>query len=467
MDNKKTFPKKLLIPLIAAVLIAAVIFSLPFVRFKEGRPVLERGQEYKALDMISSYRGEVTSTQEVLKTDEIGDYTITYHVKNLVFEKDVDLHYEVKDTTPPEILIKETMVVLDQGEEFGEEDLKKNFSIDEGTYEYDSNIDYEFPGIYKVDIRAIDDYGNSSSASFNVVIQDVTPPMVLDHGYGAALLKNEEFNIHNYISYGDDSDGNVKLTVEGEVDTSKVGKYPLHIELEDDAGNLTEWDIEVSVLSKWPKAEEAEDYDYPFADFLKDYKGEDRSYGIDISTWQGEPDFEAVKKAGCEFVIMRIGYSYNGGFKVDDQFERNFEKAREAGLKTGVYLFSYDKDEVELANALGQCFELIGDRKIDLPIIFDWEDFFDFQDYQISFKQLNRLYDVFEQEVRLKGFEPMLYGSKYYLDNIWSKKDTRDVWLAQYADWPSYQHPYRIWQVEDHGVIDGIDGHVDINIMFE
>ncbi len=61
----------------------------------------------------------------------------------------------------------------------------------------------------------------------------------------------------------------------------------------------------------------------------------------------------------------------------------------------------------------------------------------------------------------------MLYGSKYYLDNIWSKKDTRDVWLAQYADWPSYQHPYRIWQVEDHGVIDGIDGHVDINIMFE
>ena len=111
-------------------------------------------------------------------------------------------------------------------------------------------------------------------------------------------------------------------------------------------------------------------------------------------------------------------------------------------------------------------FEQLKDVELELPIVFDWENFGKFQNYEMSFRDLNKLYDVFEKEVTSRGYKSMLYGSSYYLRTLWKHLDTRPVWLAVYADWPTYQYPYEFWQVSDHGTIDGIDGYVDFNIQF-
>lgn len=103
---------------------------------------------------------------------------------------------------------------------------------------------------------------------------------------------------------------------------------------------------------------------------------------------------------------------------------------------------------------------------IPKTISIDWENFSDFQNYDVSFQMLNHLYDVFEQTVREHGYEPMLYGSKYYLETVWNHRDRRPVWLAHYTDWSSYKDPYFMWQVCAWGRIDGIDGDVDFDIMF-
>ena len=85
----------------------------------------------------------------------------------------------------------------------------------------------------------------------------------------------------------------------------------------------------------------------------------------------------------------------------------------------------------------------------------------------MSFKDLNHLYDVFAETVEDRGYEAMLYGSMYYLNNIWAHTDSRKIWLAQYSDEPTFDDPFEIWQLSDHGQIEGIEGHVDLDIMFE
>jgi len=85
----------------------------------------------------------------------------------------------------------------------------------------------------------------------------------------------------------------------------------------------------------------------------------------------------------------------------------------------------------------------------------------------MSFADLYRLYDAFADEISKAGYEPMLYGSKLYLEEVWEDTDKRPVWLAHYADRTNYKGPYRIWQAANTGRIKGISGDVDLDIMYE
>ena len=84
----------------------------------------------------------------------------------------------------------------------------------------------------------------------------------------------------------------------------------------------------------------------------------------------------------------------------------------------------------------------------------------------MSFADLNKLYDAFADELAGKGYDCMLYGNKNSLENIWKDTDTRPVWLAHYTDKTDYEGPYRMWQASCTGRIDGIDGDVDMDIMY-
>ena len=246
---------------------------------------------------------------------------------------------------------------------------------------------------------------------------------------------------------------------------SKNGSYPLHVTVTDASGNKTDWDLSVEVADSVPTYEDDRERE-AFADFVKTYQGEGKTFGIDVSEWQNDIDFEAVKKAGCEFVIIRVGYNLDGKFNYDSKFEENFKNAKAAGLKVGLYMFSYDNSAETLTAATDEVIKKLDGEKLDLPIAFDWEDFAAFQTYKMSFYELNKLYDVFEKEMNAAGYDTMLYGSLIYLNNIWDKKDTRPIWLAQYADKPDYKGKYMMWQASDVGRIDGIDGDVDMDILY-
>jgi len=233
----------------------------------------------------------------------------------------------------------------------------------------------------------------------------------------------------------------------------------------DSSGNSTEWDLTVEVADSLPYYED-DSPRTPFEDFISEYKGDGRSFGIDVSAWQDEIDFEAVRKAGCEFVIIRIGYSEDGSMTVDKRFKENIKKAKAAGLKIGVYMYSYDNTEEKVRSSAAQLVETLDGESLDLPVAFDWEDFGNFQTYEMSFADLNRLYDAFADELSKSGYDCMLYGSRNYLEKIWDDTDTRPVWLAHYTDKTDYEGTYMLWQASSTGRIDGINGDVDMDILY-
>ena len=191
-------------------------------------------------------------------------------------------------------------------------------------------------------------------------------------------------------------------------------------------------------------------------------------YGIDVSAWQTNVDYDAVKEAGCQFVIMRMGYFYNGydAPKMDDYYLQNMENATAAGLDVGVYLYTDDNTEEGARQRARWVLEQLDGRELNFPIAFDWEEWGHFQEYGMNIRDLNNVFEAFADEVEKNGYSAMLYSSKNFLNNFWENKNDHPVWLAHFVDETDYTGPYNIWQASAYGIIPGISGDVDMNIQF-
>ena len=100
-----------------------------------------------------------------------------------------------------------------------------------------------------------------------------------------------------------------------------------------------------------------------------------------------------------------------------------------------------------------------------MPIAFDWENWNSFNDYNLSFFGLTDMAHTFLDTINKAGYEGLLYSSKNYLERIWlpTKYDT---WLAHYTKKTNYEGNYKFWQLCDDGRVDGINGAVDIDILY-
>lgn len=100
--------------------------------------------------------------------------------------------------------------------------------------------------------------------------------------------------------------------------------------------------------------------------------------GIDVSENNGYIDFEKVKNNGVDFVIIRIGWIGNKeNHTMDKYFESYYQKAKEAGLKIGFYVYSYCKsiDTIKSGSewVLNQLI-LRNIKNFEMPLFIDMED---------------------------------------------------------------------------------------------
>lgn len=259
-------------------------------------------------------------------------------------------------------------------------------------------------------------------------------------------------------------------TAEGEVvenDPATDGKHTL-IQYAD---GKEEW---VLISPYLPKHE----YDFTRlvcqSDLMKYYEdGAQVSFvGVDISKYQDYVDFVKLKKAGVNFVMLRVGArGYGSGQLVlDDYFADNIKRASDAGLQIGVYFFSQAVSTDEAVEEANMVLENIRDYRIDYPVAFDMEhienDTARIDDLSKSDK--TTIAKAFLDTVQAAGYKPIIYGNKEWLikEIDMSKLTAYDVWLSQAADVPDYPYKFTMWQYKKDATIDGIAGYANLNISF-
>ena len=246
-----------------------------------------------------------------------------------------------------------------------------------------------------------------------------------------------------------------------------LGDYLRRMGVVQDAERPVPRDRNVEYVMGW----ESDGAHYTVAEAIDDIRdlGEDPNVslvGIDISRWQGDVDFERVKAAGCEFVYMRIGGLDDGELYTDRYYRYNIEAAKAAGLKIGIYWHAEESTPEEVKASVAYLMDVLDGEEIDYPIAYDWEDFRHFENYGMNFKDLNDHLDIFVEEIGKRGYPACLYNSKYYLETIWTNEANLPIWLANYTSATAYKGDYFMWQHSNTGRIDGIEGDVDLDVMY-
>ncbi len=304
-------------------------------------------------------------------------------------------------------------------------------------------------------------------------VEDKKAPVILINSKTAYVAKGGVFDIRSCIGYGDDVDRDVDLRMDGELDTTTTGVYPVGITLTDDAGHSTSTTINVHVVesSGESKGGGADIAGPPgsetFDDFREKYGAEATMLGIDVSRWQSNINFDNVKAAGCDFVIIRLGGYDDGSHYTDKLFAENIKNAKAAGLKVGIYWHAEEHTPEEARASVKYMLDVLGGEELDFPIAYDWEDFAHFQNYHMNFQDLNDCFEVFSDEVEAKGYESCLYSSLNFLNNgTWQNVRNHKVWLAHYTSKTTYTGDYYMWQHTSSGNINGIRTAVDFNVLY-
>lgn len=197
--------------------------------------------------------------------------------------------------------------------------------------------------------------------------------------------------------------------------------------------------------------------------------------GIDVSVYQDDIDWDAVREAGVEFAIIRCGYRgyVTGTINEDSNFRQNIKGATEAGIKVGVYFFSQALTTEEALEEAEFCLDLVDGYELDYPIFFDWEVVIDAdgdtaRTAYIDPEQLTDNFLVFAERIAIGGYTAGIYANKKTA--VWkydlSRVDDYTMWFAGYSDTPTLYYDLQMWQYSSSGTVDGIDGNVDLNIEF-
>ena len=188
--------------------------------------------------------------------------------------------------------------------------------------------------------------------------------------------------------------------------------------------------------------------------------------GIDVSTYQGDIDWEKVAASGVKFVFIRLGYrGYESGLLVkDDRFEDNIRGALQNGIAVGVYFVTQAISVEEAVEEAQFVMENIRPYNVTWPIVLDIEDAASATARTAELSQQARTDHAiaFCETVKESGYTPMLYCNiRWFIEKLDITRITDyDKWFAQYFRKPFFPYAFQVWQYSSTGRIDGIEGNV-------
>ncbi len=184
--------------------------------------------------------------------------------------------------------------------------------------------------------------------------------------------------------------------------------------------------------------------------------------GIDVSVYQGNINWNAVKSSGHgDFAILR---AYCLG--KDTTFDTNYANAKAAGVKLGAYCFIYGRNTAEVQNEINGLINVIKGKQFEYPIYVDVEDGNTYQ--YVGRQATTDLTKMACQMLWDAGFYAGVYtytsfaASYIYMDQL----TNYTTWIADYRGYVGYTGNYDVWQYGCTGRVNGIGGDVDTNYSY-
>jgi len=395
-----------------------------------------------------------------------------------------------------EIKLRQEMAAQKSEAEADEEELEigKNNLVSE---------DLDFWDMYDEGYKAkpVEDYDDEEEEEDKISVKDIAERMKSSSSERKTSRDDASDEKINDKSMNNDSSSD-------EDDKMNDGK---HIKVETEAGSVAWHEIDESLPSN----------DYDFKKNLKLIEGElkytknneEAKIGIDISKKSGTIDFAKVKKAGIDFVMLKVGsrgYS-KGEIVLDDKFVEYATGCKDAGLPLGAYFYSMAATDVEAVEEANYAVAACMNYGISYPIAIELDVVKNdsYRTKKLSNKERTLIVKTFCDTVKNYGFTPIICSDKNYLLtklNLSELKDY-DYWLkdeaitdeitmgntedssssssssssrtgkvttksANSAETTSnvygtdYPYKFTMWQYSTNGNINGIEGSVDLNMSF-
>ena len=274
----------------------------------------------------------------------------------------------------------------------------------------------------------------------------------------------------------DNTEETIAIVEEQEIEPQEVipkieviPSMPDRIEFEDAIGNV--YDMEVDLDAK-PFSYEIEWFYRENGRVIYDGKGYTYRHGIDVSYYQPEIDWEKVKADGIDFAIIRIGfrgYGSAGTLNIDPCFEQHIQGAKKAGLDVGVYFFAQAINEQEAIEEAEFVLQHLNGYALDMPIVYDPETVLEpgARTTGVSREQFTANARAFCDRIESAGYDSMIYCNMLWQAFELDMSELKDyrIWYADYERHPQTPYHFEMWQYTHEGIVDGIDGEVDINIQ--
>lgn len=192
---------------------------------------------------------------------------------------------------------------------------------------------------------------------------------------------------------------------------------------------------------------------------------------IDVSIYQGDIDWEKVKKSGINYAILR-GVIKNG--TLDSTFEKNYSNAIQNGIKIlGVYQFSYALTEDIAKNDAINMINKLNGKKIDIWLDLEWST-----QRNLGKDKVTSIAKTYVNTCKKLGYTCHIYSNLDWYKNAYNAAELKNMgckfWIARYPvqdDGIIKEHlkpniGEYIWQYTSKGSVDGISGNVDMNIIY-
>lgn len=184
--------------------------------------------------------------------------------------------------------------------------------------------------------------------------------------------------------------------------------------------------------------------------------------GIDVSEHNGDINWDKIKAAGIDFVILRCGYGQDQTSQDDKKWLRNVEACERLEIPYGVYIYSYATNTTKASSEADHVLRLIQGHKLSYPVYFDMED------TSTENSDLTAIAKTFCNKIQNAGYPVGVYASLSW----WNSKLTDTCfgnWYRWIASWSAskcnYNGDFALWQYSENGAVSGISGNVDMNYL--